>query len=410
MADGQQFVIVGASLAGAKAAETLREQGFDGRITLVGAERERPYERPPLSKDYLRGEARRASIYVHEEDWYDMHDVQLLLSTRAVAVHAADRQVELEDGGRLQYDALLLSTGSEPRALPVPGADLEGVLTLRTVQDSDAIAERLDRGGRIVVIGGGWIGCEVAASARQKGLEVSLVMPEDVPLERVLGREMGTVYREVHADQGVALITGASVKAIEGDGRAERVVLGDGRPLECETVVYGVGVTPRVALAEAAGLAVEGGVLVDERLESSAPGIFAAGDIASHQHPVLRDRVRVEHWANALNQGPAAARSMLGSRDAYELLPYFFSDQYDLGMEYAGWARTWDDVLTRGDVAGREFIAFWRLDGRVVAGMNVNVWDVNEQIQDIIRAGARPDPALLADPDVPLDDPRLLGA
>ena len=409
MADGRQFVIVGASLAGAKAAETLREQGFDGRITLVGAEPERPYERPPLSKDYLRGEARRASVYVHEEDWYDTHDVQLRLSTRAVALHPGERQVELDDGGRLEYDALLLCTGSEPRSLPVPGADLAGVLTLRTVQDSDAIAERLNRGGRVVVIGGGWIGCEVAASARQKGLEVTLVMPEDVPLERVLGREMGTVFADVHADQGVELVTGASVEAIEGDGRAERVALGGGRPLECDFVVYGVGVTPRVGLAEAAGLAVQGGVLVDERLESSMPGIFAAGDIASHQHPLLHTRVRVEHWANALNQGPAAARSMLGSGDPFELLPYFFSDQYDLGMEYTGWAPAWDDVLTRGDVAGREFIAFWRLDGRVIAGMNVNVWDVNEQIQEIVRAGGRPDPALLADPDVPLDDPRLLG-
>jgi 3-phenylpropionate/trans-cinnamate dioxygenase ferredoxin reductase subunit len=409
MADGRQFVIVGASLAGAKAAETLREQGFDGRIALVGAEPERPYERPPLSKDYLRGEAGRASVYVHEEDWYDMHDVHLLLSTRAVALHPGDRQVELNDGGRLDYDALLLSTGSEPRSLPVPGADLAGVLTLRTVQDSDAIGERLNRGGRVVVIGGGWIGCEVAASARQKGLEVALVMPEDVPLERVLGREMGTVFGDVHADQGVELVTGASVEAIEGDGRAERVVLGGGRPLECDFVVYGVGVTPRVGLAEAAGLAVEGGVLVDERLEASMPGIFAAGDIASHQHPLLQTRVRVEHWANALNQGPAAARSMLGSGDPYELLPYFFSDQYDLGMEYTGWAPAWDDVVTRGDLSAREFIAFWRLDGRVVAGMNVNIWDVNEQIQEIVRSGGRPDPALLADPDVPLDDPRLLG-
>jgi 3-phenylpropionate/trans-cinnamate dioxygenase ferredoxin reductase subunit len=409
MADGRQFVIVGASLAGAKAAEMLREQGFDGRITLVGAEPERPYERPPLSKDYLRGEAGRASVYVHEEDWYDTHDVHLLLSTRAVALHPGDRQVELNDGARLEYDALLLSTGSEPRSLPVPGADLAGVLTLRTVQDSDAIAERLNRGGRVVVIGGGWIGCEVAASARQKGLEVTLVMPEDVPLERVLGREMGMVFGDVHADQGVELVTGASVEAIEGDGRAERVILAGGHPLQCDFVVYGVGVTPRVGLAEAAGLAVEGGVLVDERLEASVPGIFAAGDIASHQHPLLQTHVRVEHWANALNQGPAAARSMLGSGDPYELLPYFFSDQYDLGMEYTGWAPTWDDVVTRGDVAGREFIAFWRLDGRVVAGMNVNVWDVNEQIQEIVRAGGRPDPALLADPDVPLDDPRLLG-
>jgi 3-phenylpropionate/trans-cinnamate dioxygenase ferredoxin reductase component len=317
--------------------------------------------------------------------------------------------VELNDGGRLEYDALLLSTGSEPRPLPVPGADLAGVLTLRTVQDSDAISERLNRGGSVVVIGGGWIGCEVAASARQKGLDVTLVMPEDVPLERVLGREMGTVFGDVHADQGVELVTGASVEAIEGHGRAERVVLGGGRPLECDFVVYGVGVTPRVGLAEAAGLAVEGGVLVDERLEASLPGIFAAGDIASHQHPLLQTRVRVEHWANALNQGPAAARSMLGGGDPYELLPYFFSDQYDLGMEYTGWAPAWDDVVTRGDVAGREFIAFWRLDGRVVAGMNVNVWDVNEQIQAIVRAGSRPDPALLVDPDVPLDDPRLLG-
>jgi 3-phenylpropionate/trans-cinnamate dioxygenase ferredoxin reductase subunit len=403
MASDQSFVIVGASLAGAKAAETLREEGFDGRVVLVGAEAERPYERPPLSKDYLRGETGRDAVYVHDEGFYAAHDIELRLGRRAVSLDPARREVALDDGDRLRYDRLLLTTGSEPRRLPIPGGDLDGVLYLRTVEDSDALRARLDRGGAVVVVGAGWIGAEVAASARQRGLDVTLLDPRSVPLERVLGPEIGAIYRDVHADHGVQLRLGMGVEAFEGDTAVERVRTDDGRTLECDFVVVGVGVDPRTALAAQAGLAVDDGILVDAQLRSDAAGVFAAGDVARAQHPFYGEPVRVEHWDNALHQGPAAARSLLGRTDPYDRLPYFFSDQYDVGMEYTGLARAWDRVVFRGDPATREFIAFWIADDRVVAGMNVNVWEVTDTVQTIIRARIAVDDRRLADPDVPLD-------
>jgi 3-phenylpropionate/trans-cinnamate dioxygenase ferredoxin reductase component len=399
----QTFVIVGAGLAGAKAAETLRAEGFDGRIVLVGAEPERPYERPPLSKDYLRGESERDGAYVHEAGYYDAQNIELRLNTTAVALDAGAREVSLQDGERLRYDALLLTTGAEPRRVAIPGTDLDGVALLRTLADSDALRAVIERGGRLVVVGAGWIGCEVAASARQKGMEVTVVEPHSVPLERVLGRELGAIYRDVHAEHGVELLLGAGVEAFEGAGRVERLRVSGGRSVDCDAVLVGVGVQPRVALAEAAGLDVGDGILVDERLRASAPGVWAAGDVASHQHPFYGERVRVEHWGNALEQGPAAARSMLGHEAPYDRLPYFFSDQYDVGMEYAGHVPHFDRVVFRGDPAAREFIAFWVDGERVVAGMNVNVWDVNDAIQTLIRSRAAVDDASLADPDVTLE-------
>ena len=278
------------------------------------------------------------------------------------------KEVALDDGERLRYDRLLLATGAEPRRLAIPGAELDGVHYLRTVEDSDALRERLDRGGTVVVVGAGWIGAEVAASARQRGLEVTLVSPDTVPLERVLGREVGGVYRDIHADHGVRMLMGTRVEAFEGDGAVERVRTSDGRHLECDFVVVGIGVQPRTRLAARAGLAIGDGILVDEHLRTSAPGVFAAGDVAGAQHPFYRERIRVEHWANALRQGPIAARNMLGAGQAYDCLPYFFSDQYDVGMEYSGFARTWDRVVFRGDPAGREFIAFWLAGDRVLGG------------------------------------------
>jgi 3-phenylpropionate/trans-cinnamate dioxygenase ferredoxin reductase subunit len=402
MSSDRTFVIAGASLAGAKAAETLRADGFDGRIVLVGAEPDRPYERPPLSKDYLRGESEREKVYVHEEGFYADNGIELLLGRTVTGLDPSAGQLTLDGGEPLRYDRLLLATGAEPRRLPLPGGDLDGVLYLRTVADSDALRARLDRGGSVVVIGAGWIGAEVAASARQRGLEVTVVAPESVPLERVLGAELGAVYRDIHHDHGVRLLLGTGVEAFEGGAAVERVRTSDGRALECDFVVVGVGVAPRVQLAEAAGLAVGDGVLVDEQLRTSAPDVFAAGDVANAHHPFYGERIRVEHWANALNQGPAAARAMLGGPEAYDALPYFFSDQYDVGMEYAGFARTWDRVVFRGDPAAREFIAFWLADDRVVAGMNVNVWDVTDDIQRIIRARVAVDVQRLTDPDVPL--------
>jgi 3-phenylpropionate/trans-cinnamate dioxygenase ferredoxin reductase subunit len=404
MTNDQTFIIVGASLAGAKAAETLRTEGFEGRVLLIGAEHARPYERPPLSKDYLRGEVGREKVYVHDEGFYDEHAIELLLGRTAVSLDPARGEVALDDGERLAYDRLLLATGAEPRRLTIPGGDLDGVLYLRSIESSDALRERLDRGGKVVVIGAGWIGSEVAASARQRGLEVTVVEPASVPLERVLGSEVGAIYRDVHRDHGVEMLLGTGVEAFEGDGAVERVRTSDGRVHDCDFVVVGIGVQPRVTLAAQAGLAVENGIVADEYLQTSAPGVFVAGDVANSHHPFYDRRIRVEHWANALNQGPAAARNMLGHATAYDPVPYFFSDQYDVGMEYAGFATSWDRVVFRGDPASREFVAFWMAGDRVLAGMNVNVWDVNDMIQQLIRQGSSVDDRRLADPDVPLED------
>jgi 3-phenylpropionate/trans-cinnamate dioxygenase ferredoxin reductase component len=397
------FVIVGAGMAGGKAAETMREEGFDGRVVLIGAEPERPYERPPLSKDYLRGESERAGVYLQDDpSWYEQHEVQLRTSASVESLDVGERAVLLKGGERIDYDALLLATGAEPKRLAVPGADLEGVHVLRTLDDCDALRGVLDRGGRLVVVGAGWIGCEVAASARQRGMEVAVIEPQSVPLERVLGSELGAFYRDVHLEHGVVMRLGTGVEAIEGAGRVERVRASDGTMLEADAVLIGVGVAPRTGLAEGV-LDVDDGILVDAGLRASVEGVFAAGDVANHDHPLL-GRLRVEHWANALEQGPAAARAMLGQEVSYDRVPYFFSDQYDVGMEYAGHSRPDDEVVFRGDPATREFIAFWLRDGRVAAGMNVNVWDVNEHIQALVRSGMSVDVARLTDPDVALED------
>jgi 3-phenylpropionate/trans-cinnamate dioxygenase ferredoxin reductase subunit len=388
--------------------ETLREEGFAGRIVLAGEEPERPYERPPLSKDYLRGEAARETIYVHGSDWYAEHDVELRLGAPVASLDVAARSLELA-GERLGYDALLLATGAAPKRLPVPGAEKDGILYLRGVADADALRARLARGGSVLVVGGGWIGCEVAASARMSGLEVTVVEPQSLPLEGVLGPELGAIYRDIHADHGVRLRLGTGVTAFEGAGAVERVRLSDGSAVDCDFVVVGVGVRPRTDLAVRAGIPVGDGILADERLATGAPGVFAAGDVAAALHPFYGERIRVEHWANALEQGPHAARSMLGATAPYDRLPYFFSDQYDVGMEYAGFARRWDRVVFRGDVAAREFVAFW-LDGdRVVAGMNVNVWGVVDQVQRLIRERVPVEDRRLADPDVALEDLTPIG-
>jgi 3-phenylpropionate/trans-cinnamate dioxygenase ferredoxin reductase subunit len=398
-------VIVGAALAGAKAAEALREEGFDGRVVLIGSEPELPYERPPLSKEYLRGEAPREKARVHDEGFYEQHDIELRTGTTVSAVDTAAREVELDSGERLGYDRLLLATGAEPRRVSVPGADLDGVHYLRDLADADALAARLAKGsGRVAVIGAGWIGSEVAASARVKGLEVALVEMADVPLERVLGREVGEIYAGVHRDHGVDLHLGATLEAFEGAGRVERVKLAGGVAVDCDFVVVGIGVTPRTELAERAGLEVGDGILVSKRLETSVSGVFAAGDVANAFHPFYGRKLRVEHWANALNQPATAARAMLGKEgESYERLPYFFSDQYDVGMEYVGYATEWDEVVLRGDPSAPEFVAFWLKGGAVVAGMNVNVWDVVEPIKALIESRQRVDVARLRDPDVPLE-------
>jgi 3-phenylpropionate/trans-cinnamate dioxygenase ferredoxin reductase subunit len=404
MTSDRTFVIVGASLAGARAAETLRSEGFDGRVLLVGSELERPYQRPPLSKEYLRGEAEPGSVYVHEEGFYGAHDIELRLGRTATRLDTTTRTVEFDDGDRIRYDRLLLCTGAEPRRLHIPGADLGGVHYLRTIRDADALRGAFAKGGHLVVVGAGWIGCEIAASARQSGMDVTVIAPVQLPLQRVLGDEIGTVYRDLHAEHGVTWRLGESVSALEGDGRVERVRTGAGETVDCDLVVAGIGVTPRTELAEQAGLAVDNGVLVDQHLQSSVPGIYAAGDIANAEHPFYEGRVRVEHWATALNQGPVAAQGMLGQPAVFDKLPFFYSDQYDTGMEYSGYIRTWDKVVFRGDPASREFIAFWLVDGRVAAGMNMNIWDVNEILQALITSRAVVDEARLEDPGVPLEE------
>ena len=399
------FVIVGAGLAGAKAAETLRTEGFEGRVVLFGEEPERPYERPPLSKDYLRGEVPREQAYVHDEAFYTEHDIELRTATTVSAIDAKASEVVLAAGERLGFDRLLLTTGAAPRRLTIPGADLDGVHYLRKLADADALRERLTAGGgSAVIVGAGWIGAEVAASVRQKGVDVTVVEPASVPLERVLGPEVGAVYRDLHLDHGVTFALGTGVDAFEGTGRVEAVRTSDGRVIDCDIVVVGIGVTPNTTLAEQAGLAVDNGVVVDEHLRSSVPTMFAAGDVAAAYHPLFGRHVRVEHWANALNQGPAAARSMLGTAEPYARVPYFYSDQYDFGMEYCGLAQGSDDVVFRGDPASREFIAFWLQGGVVAAAMNANVWDVTDALQTLIRSRARLDPARLADPDEALED------
>jgi 3-phenylpropionate/trans-cinnamate dioxygenase ferredoxin reductase subunit len=401
------YVIVGASLAGAKAAQALREEGFGGPVTLIGEEQERPYERPPLSKDYLLGKAERETIYVHPPSWYAEHDVDLRLGVRVSGVDPAAHQVELADGSRVGYAKLLLTTGSSPRRLPVPGAGLDGVLYLRRVGDSDAIKAAFQAASRVAVIGAGWIGLETAAAARAAGAEVTILEAAELPLLRVLGPEVAQVFAGLHRDHGADLRFGVQVAEITGSGgHADGVRLADGSRVEAGAVIVGVGITPNASLAEAAGLDVDNGVVVDAGLRSSDPDIYAAGDVASAYHPLLGRHIRVEHWANALNQPQAAARAMLGQDVAYDRVPYFYTDQYDLGMEYAGYVEPggYDQVVFRGDVGRREFIAFWLARGRVLAGMNVNVWDVNDAIQALVRGGRAVDTGRLADPGVPLEE------
>ena len=403
MSRDRTMVIAGAGLAGARAAETLRDEGFDGRVVLVGAESERPYERPPLSKGYLQGAAQRDAAFVHPEDFYDDRDIELRTSTRVTALDPDDRSVLLDDGEQLRYDRLLLATGAEPRRLAVPGADLEGVHLLRTLEDADRLRTALDRATNVVVVGSGWIGSEVAASARTLGKEVTLLGRDDVPLAHVLGTELGGLFGQLHVDNGVHLEMKTEVEAIQGTRRVDAVRTRDGRTFDADLVVAGVGAVPRLELAAAAGLTINGGVATDESLHTSANWVYAAGDIAAAWHPLFGARVRVEHWANADHQGRLAARNMLGAGDSYDRIPYFFSDQFDLGMEYSGYAPRWDDVVVRGDPERRELVAFWLRDDRVVAGMNVNVWDVAEQIQALIRSRRPVDTARLVDPCIPIE-------
>jgi NADPH-dependent 2,4-dienoyl-CoA reductase/sulfur reductase-like enzyme len=416
----QTFVIVGGGLAGAKAAETLRAEGFTGRVILIGDERDHPYERPPLSKGYLLGKDARESVFVHEPTWYAQNDVELHLGQTVDAIDRTAKTVRFgEDGTVVHYDKLLLTTGAEPRRLDIPGTDLAGVHHLRRLAHAERLKGVLAALGRdnghIVIAGAGWIGLEVAAAAREYGAEVTVVDPSPTPLHGVLGPELGELFAELHREHGVRFHFGARLTEIVGqDGMVLAARTDDGEEHPAHDVLAAIGAAPRVALAEAAGLELAdrahgGGIVVDAGLRTCDPDVYAAGDVASVPLGLFDTRVRVEHWANALNGGPAAARSMLGKLGegaAHDRVPYFFTDQYDLGMEYSGWAPpgSYDQVVVRGDAGKREFIAFWVKEGRVLAGMNVNVWDVTEPVQRLIRAKAPVDTDALADPHVPLEN------
>ena len=387
MTEPRTVAVVGAGLAGGKAVEALRAEGFGGRIVLFGDEPHHPYERPPLSKGYLQGNDERDTVFVHPESWYGEHDVDLRLGAAVTGLDRHAHELMTDDGQPVHYDRLLLTTGASPRHLRLPGADLPGVHYLRTLDDSDALRAAFRPGANVVVIGGGWIGLETAAAARTAGATVTVLESAELPLLRVLGPQMAQVFAGLHRENGVDLRLGVTVAALRGEGSAVTgVELGDGAVIDADAVVVGVGVTPNVDLARQAGLDVDDGVLVNASLRTSDAHVFAAGDVANAEHPVLGRRIRVEHWANALHQPEVAARSILGRDAVYDRLPYFFTDQYDLGMEYVGYASADDDVVVRGDLEGREFVALWVRDGRVVAGMNVNVWDVTDRIRDLILA------------------------
>ncbi|MBB5872558.1 3-phenylpropionate/trans-cinnamate dioxygenase ferredoxin reductase subunit [Allocatelliglobosispora scoriae] len=408
--DQQVFVIVGASLAGAKAAETLRAEGFTGRVVLIGSETERPYERPPLSKGYLQGAEPRDKIYVHDPDWYAEQQVELWLGRTVTGIDPAEHAVVVDGTERLHYDKLLLATGSRARRLDVPGAEAQGVLSLRSAEESDALLAALKTGGEVLIVGAGWIGLEVAAAARSHGCNVTVVELDWAPLRRVLGDEIGKIIRDLHEANGVAFRFGIGVRSLgDLDGHVRSVLLDDGTEIAADVVVVGVGIQPAAELALAAGLAVDNGIVVDASLRTADPDIYACGDVASSFRPSIDRHLRVEHWSNALDGGPAAARSMLGQDVAYDPVPYFFTDQFNLGMEYAGFADRDDRLVFRGEPSIEEgFIAFWVSGtGRVTAGMNVNVWDVTDDIQALVRAGWAGncvDLEKLADPAVPLRD------
>jgi 3-phenylpropionate/trans-cinnamate dioxygenase ferredoxin reductase subunit len=398
------FVIVGGGLAGAKAAETLRAEGFDGEVVLLGDEQELPYERPPLSKDILLGKAGREKAIVHTAGWYRENNVDLRTGVTVTAIDPANHTVSYE-GGELGYDKLLLATGARARRIDVPGADLAGVYYLRTLPECEALKAAFTPQARVVIVGAGWIGLETAAAARLAGSQVTVIEPQPGALYGALGLELGGKFADLHREHGVEFRFGESVTEILGSGGVVTgAVTNAGAEMAADVLIVGIGAIPNVELAEAAGLVVDRGVVTDEKLRTSNPDIFACGDMANSYHPLLGRHLRMDHWSNALNGGKAAARSMLGHDVEYNRVPYFYSDQYDLGMECNGLPLpgSYDQVVYRGDSDILEFIAFWLKDGRLVAGMNVNIWDVTSDIEALIRSGKQLDPARLADASIPL--------
>jgi 3-phenylpropionate/trans-cinnamate dioxygenase ferredoxin reductase subunit len=405
MTSSSSFLIVGGGLAGAIAAQTLRDEGFVGSITVLGSEPHHPYERPPLSKDYLQGTSERDSVFVHPDGWYADHAVELRLGDAVTALDPGARTVTTADGVQLGYDKLLLATGSTPRRLSLPGGDLDGVRYLRNLEDSEGIKAAFASAQRVAIIGGGWIGLETAAAARHAGREVTLLEAAELPLLAVLGREVAPLFADLHRDHGVDLRFRVGVAELVGsNGAVTGVRLNDGTLVDADLVLVGVGITPNTQLAEQSRLRVQNGITVDEHLQTSDPDIYAAGDVASAYYPRLDRHLRVEHWANARRQGATAAKAMLGQPAVDDRPSYFFSDQYDLGMEYTGdiGPEGYDQVVFRRYAEPGEVIVFWLRERQVLAGMNVNVWDVADQIEQLILAAQPVDVAQLADPSVAL--------
>ncbi|MEX0785286.1 MAG: FAD-dependent oxidoreductase [Dehalococcoidia bacterium] len=402
MADQQTFVIIGANMAGGRAAQALRKEGFEGAIVLIGEEPDPPYERPPLSKEYLRGQLPREKVFLAKQDFAAENEVDLRLGVRAARIDIARRTVALANGDSVVYDKLLIATGGRPRRLTVPGADLQGVYYLRTIADSETISAELKEGRRAVVIGAGFIGAEVAASARVQGLHVTLLEIASVPLERALGADVGRIYAQLHRDHGVDLRLDEGIERIEGASRAERVVTTKGDTIDCDFVVAGVGIEPNVEIAGGAGIAVDNGIVVDEYCRTNVEDVFAAGDVANFYHPVLKERFRVEHWENAQGQGRAAALNMLGRHEPYTDIPWFWSDQYDVNMQYAGHASSWDATAVRGDPAARDGTIFYLQDGRLLAVLAFNRFRDVRRARALLAAGVSPDAAQLADESVDL--------
>jgi 3-phenylpropionate/trans-cinnamate dioxygenase ferredoxin reductase component len=403
------FVIVGGGLAGAKAAEALRAEGFDGDVVLLGSEPDRPYERPPLAKGYLLGKNTRDSVFVHPAGWYAENRVDLRTGVTVAMIDPAAHLVTF-DGGTIGYDKLLLATGAHARRVDIPGTGLSNVFYLRTLPESDALRAAFTPDARVVIVGAGWIGLEAAAAARTAGSSVTIVEPLPGALHRVLGPELGDKFADLHRAHGVTFRFGESAAEFlaEGPGSAKvgKVVTTTGAELPADVIVVGIGAAPNDELAKSAGLDVDNGVVTDSALRTSDPDIFAAGDVANSYLPLLGRHLRMDHWSNALNGGKAAAKSMLGQPVEYNRVPYFYSDQYDLGMECSGLPLpgTYDQVVYRGDTTALEFIAFWLNQGRLVAGMNVNVWDVADDIQSLIRSARPLDPARLSNPAIALTE------
>ncbi|MFL6002814.1 MAG: NAD(P)/FAD-dependent oxidoreductase [Nocardioides sp.] len=399
-----RVVVVGGGLAAASAVDELRSNGHDGDIEVFCAEPHLPYERPPLSKEVLLGSAEEEKVFVHDQAWYDERDVTLHLETPVTGLDL-DRREVVADGRSAGFDHVLLATGASPRRLAMADESGAQVAYLRTIEDNRRLRETFGSAGRVVIIGGGWIGLEVAAAARSAGVDVTVVEMQDLPLRGVLGPEVARVFADLHREHGVDLRLGVGVDGIEArNGGGSEVRLTDGASLPADLVVVGIGVQPEVGLAREAGLAIGDGVLVDGCLRTSDPDVFAVGDIAEHDHPVLGRRIRVEHWDNAIHQARAAARVMLGGDQPYDRLPYFFTAQYDLGMEYVGSVGPdgYDEVVIRGDASTRVFTALWLRGRRVVAAMHANDWDQIDPIRGIV--GREVDRERLADASVPLEE------